>query len=160
VVDAAEFATSALKVRVTYPHEHPRLLTTAIRTAQDRVLIATPALSGTVLDRDLLGVLEAALRRRVRIDVAHCGHSDDPSHTWLAKLTEDHPGFRVRVVSALPVSTMVRDDNLAVCTAFPLLGHFGRERPIRDERGWLVTRPEHVVPLADDLLATLERKAT
>ena len=156
---AAELATDALRVRMTLPHEHSRLVGTAIRTARERLILTTPVLSDAVLDRDLLGVLETALRRGVAIDIAYAADPEDQPHSWLRKLAEDHADFRFRAVSALDSSTMIRDDNLALCTAFPLLGHFGYERPFRDERGWLITRAEHVVPLADELLSMLDRQS-
>jgi hypothetical protein len=49
------------------------------------------------------------------------------------------------------VSTLIRDDNLAVRTLFPLLAHYGWERPFRDERGWLIQRPEIVVFIVDEV---------
>jgi hypothetical protein len=54
------------------------------------------------------------------------------------------------------VSTLIRDDNLAVRTLFPLLAHYGWERPFRDERGWLIQRPENVALIVEEVADIFE----
>jgi len=146
---AAQLATGALRVRSLLPHEHPRLMETVLRSATDQLLIATPNISPAAVDRDLLASLEAAARREVRVSIRYSAESKLPAPESLLKLAEEKEWLDVRAHAGLTTSTLIRDDNLAVQTLFPLLAHRGWERPFRDERGWLVQRPENVALVVD-----------
>ena len=145
--DAAEAQTARLPVRQTLPHEHLPLVRAAFRAAQHRLVIATPRISAATVDRNLLSLLEGALDRDVEIEISHNHTTDDPPPHWLSTLADDHAGLRVTAGDTLRHSTLIQDDALGLRTTFPLLAHIGYRRPFRDERGWLVRRPEHVAVL-------------
>jgi hypothetical protein len=153
---AAQLATGALPVRTVLPYEHPRLVDTIFRSATDRVHLATPNIAPLAVDRDTIANLEEALRRGVNVSIRYGHESKLPEPEPLLRLAERNKALDVRSHTGLTVSTLIRDDNLAVRTLFPLLAHYGWERPFRDERGWLIQRPENVAFIVDEVADVFE----
>jgi hypothetical protein len=157
--DAAELrrqaaeATRRLAVRRVGPQEHPRLLRVAVRSARERLLLAVPTLTAMSLDADLLGDLRRMMAREAELVVVHSTPPEPPLPGFVRSLFERDGAREIRPREAVRVSTLVRDSTLALCTLYPLLHDAGRQRPVRDERGWLVTDHEQVVLIADQLLA-------
>lgn len=150
LVDAANSGTRRLAIRVTQPFEQLIIRDTILRSAVARVSLTSPLVTSQAIDRELIRLLQAALAREVRVDLWIGIDAGDPPPA-LNTLIGDHPGLSLHRSDRLRVTTVIRDDDLALRTTFPLLAHVGRERPFRDERGWLVSRPENVRPLIDDL---------
>jgi hypothetical protein len=148
---AAE-ATRRLAVRQVDPQEHPRLLRIALRTTQARLLIAVPSLSPQSMDAELLGDLRALLGRGVEITILHSTAAQPPLPGFVRSLFERDGAKELRLRSPLRASTLVRDSNLAIRTLYPLLSDQGLLRPVRDERGWLVTDPQQVSALGEEVL--------
>jgi hypothetical protein len=148
---AAE-ATRRLAVRQVGPQEHRRLLRVAVRTARERLLLAVPALSPQALDAELLVDLRSLLGRGVQLTVLHSTADDPPLPHFVRSLFERDGANELRPRAPLRASTLVRDSNLALRTLYPLLADRGLRRPFRDERGWLVTDPEQVPALAEEVL--------
>lgn len=153
---AAQLATGALPVRTEFPYEHPRLVDTILRSATDRVRLATPNVAPLTVGRDTIANLEEALRRGVNVSIRYGQESKLPEPELLLQLAERKKALDVRSHAGLTVSTLIRDDNLAVRTLFPLLAHYGWERPFRDERGWLIQRPENVAFIVDEVADVFE----
>jgi hypothetical protein len=145
-------ATRRLAVRRVMPQEHPRMLRLAVRSASQRLLIGVPAISPTALDGDTLADLRAMLGRGVKFTLVHATAPDVDLPGSLSALLERDGAQELRIRS-MTTATLVRDGNLALRTLYPLLADRGRERPVRDERGWLVTDPGQVAALADEVLA-------
>lgn len=156
LASAAQVSTGALRVRSLLPHEHPRLLDTVLRSATDRILIVTPNIAPLAVDRDLLAKLDEAARRGILVSIRFAAESKLPAPESLLRLAEGEKSLDVRPHPGLTTSTLIRDDNLAVQTLFPLLAHRGWERPFRDERGWLVQRPENVALVVDAMSDVFE----
>jgi hypothetical protein len=133
------------------PQEHPRVLRLAVRTARQRLLLAVPAISPAALDGDALADLRAMLSRGVDLTLVHATSSDVELPGALSALLE-RDGAREMRIRSMTTATLVRDENLALRTLYPLLADRGRERPVRDERGWLVTDAGQVAALADEAL--------
>ncbi len=120
-----------------------------MRSATDRILIATPNIAPLAVDRDLLAKLDQAARRGILVSIRFAAESKLPAPESLLRLAEGEKSLDVRPHPGLTTSTLIRDDDLAVQTLFPLLADRGWERRFRDERGWLVQRPENVVLIVD-----------
>ena len=153
--EKAQFATRALAIRTVPPHEHVQLLNTAFRSAQARLVIITPAVIAATIDRDLVTQLENCLGRDVIVQLVH-----EPEYALPASLVaaaKAWPSLRVGATRGLGRSILVRDDDLAVLTLFPILASTGLERRFRDERGWLLQRPENVRFVLAEVDAILER---
>ncbi len=148
---AAE-ATRRLAVRQLGPQEHPRLLRIAVRTAQERLLVAVPSLSPQSMDAELLGDLRALLGRGAEITIVHSTPAEPPMPGFVRSLFERDGAKELRPRSPLRASTLVRDRNLALRTRYPLLADHGLRRPVRDERGWLVSDPLQVAALGEEVL--------
>ena len=149
---AAE-ATRALSVRRIGPQENSRLLRIAVQTARKRLLIAVPTLSPMSLDADLLRELRRAMARDVDLVIAHSTPADPPMPGFVRSLFDRDGAQEVEPREPVRVCTLVRDNTLAMCTLYPLLHDAGRERPLRDERGWLVTDRDQVALIANEMIA-------
>lgn len=150
-VERAAAALRALTIRVLAPHEHPSLLATAVRSATQRLLLVSPVISAAVFDRALLTALRDRLRADLTIDIGYEHEDDLDLPSALTDLGRDYPNLKLLPLRQVPVASLVRDDNLAVRTLFPLLSYQGVERGFRDERGWLVTTPVLVKPLTAEI---------
>lgn len=150
--ERAADATRRLAVRRVMPQEHPRVLRLAVRTARQRLLLAVPVISPTALDGDALADLRAMLSRGVDLTLVHATSPDVELPGALVALLERDGAHEMRIRS-MTTATLVRDENLALRTLYPLLADRGRERPVRDERGWLVTDAGQVAALANEALA-------
>ena len=155
LVEKAQYATRSLRIRTVPPHEQLGVLRTALRSAVQRVVIATPVIAATVVDQDLVADLERCLSRGVAISIAHDSDAIPPQ--TLLRLSEAHGGLHISRTQGLGRAILVRDDTLALVTLFPLLADRGIERKFRDERGWLVQRPENVRFILNELAASRER---
>jgi hypothetical protein len=140
--DRARYASRALNVRTVAPQEHLQLVDTVLRSAHSSVVIIVAAITTASIDRDLMAQLERCSERDVTVTVIHePEYSPPPSLTTAAT---DWKSLRVATAHGIGRSILVRDDDLALVTLFPLLASVGLERKFRDERGWLVQRPENV----------------
>lgn len=156
--EKAQFATRALAVRTVPPHEHVQLLNTALGSARTRLVIITPAFASASIDRELLTQLESCLGRDVIVQLIH--EPEYPLPASLATAAKAWSSLRVGATRGLGRSILVRDDDLAVLTLFPILASTGLERKFRDERGWLVQRPENVRFVLAEVDDILERVAS
>lgn len=153
--EQAAAALRALTVRTLAPYEHPPLLAAAIRTTAKRLLIVAPAITPAVFDRGLVSALRDRLKANTHVEIGYEHQDEIQLPSALTDLNRDHDNLKLFVLRKVPVASLVRDDNLAVRTLFPLLAYNGLERGFRDERGWLVTTPTLVKPLTDEIEAEI-----
>ena len=92
------------------------------------------------------------------VQVAH--EPDYPAPPSLVATGTAWPLLRVSATRGLGRSILVRDDDLALVTLFPLLASAGLERKFRDERGWLAQRPENVRFVLTEVDDILKRAAS
>lgn len=117
------------------------MLTTTLRPVQTHLILMVVAFTSACVDREFLTLLESGVKRGVMVTLVHESESPPPS---LVTAASEWGGLRVAAIRELGRSILVRDDDLALVTLFSLLAAVGRERRFRDERGWLVQRPENV----------------
>jgi len=155
VADRAQFATRALPVRGLAPQEHLQVLNTTLRSVQTHLILMVVAVTAASADREFLTQLESCVKRGVMVTLIH--ESEHPLPPSLATAASEWKGLRVAGTRGLGRSILVRDDDLALVTLFPLLAAVGRERRFRDERGWLIQRPENVSFVLREIAEILTR---
>jgi hypothetical protein len=152
---AAGSEMRALKVRRVGPEEHLSLLRVMAQGVRSRLTIYTADLTERSLDRELLEPIRKLLARGGEVRIFHAYEQDEPK--ILRSLTNDYAGMKLLRVTRPPITTVVRDETLALRTLFPVLAHRGRSRSFRDERGWLISDAEQVRALIAELPSPSER---
>jgi hypothetical protein len=145
-------ALGSLPVRRVGPEEQRRLVHVMANGARQKLTIATPTIAPAALSRELLDALRRLLKAGGEVTIIHADDADAPKA--LHTLAEDYPTMTVARIGTLAVSTVTRDGALGLRTLYPVLADRGYERPLRDERGWLVKGEQHVSQLADLPAAT------
>jgi hypothetical protein len=148
---SAGAALGALPVRRVGPEEQRRLLRVIIVGAKQTLTIATPTIAPAVLTRELLDALRNLLKAKGEVTIIFADDAQPPK--VLRTLADDYATMTLTRTNALAVSTVIRDGTLGLRTLYPVLADRGEERPLRDERGWLVKGEQHVSQLAAELPA-------
>jgi hypothetical protein len=129
-------ALGSLPIRRVGPEEQRRLVRVMANGAKQKLTIATPTIAPTVLSRELLDALRKLLKVGGEVTIIHADDADAPKA--LRTLAGDYPTMTLARIGTLAVSTVTRDGTLGLRTLYPVLADRGYERPLRDERGWLV----------------------
>jgi|GEM_PF-4519864 len=140
------------QVRPLASHEHPALLTSALETAREEVVIVTEHLSAGVVDEAFLRLLRGALQRGVRVDVAVRSTDFPDSGTALHSLRElqrRERGLRLTTVEQGQPLSLRKDLDWVVVTTFDWLAFRGNPgRVLRETRGTQIAVPAVVATLA------------
>lgn len=154
----ALFEENSQRVRGVDLFQHLLIVTAALESAKNRVLIATETATRSVVDGGFVSTLEGALRRRVRVDlvVPRCANEVvrelAPLERWSkGRLTLHRPNSAV-------ANTLIFDSYWAV-SDFPWLSYRGAARPFRDFEGTLVAIPDEVDREYDAVMATLREES-
>lgn len=157
-LQAAESALTRVPVRLLEVHEHPDLLTQALETAQDRLLIVSPWIRAAVVNEDFLGRLDECAERGVRISIGY-GMADDKApfdrdeqaERQLLDLADRHERLCVVRLGDTHAKVLLVDREFVVITSFNWLSFRGdARRPFRDERGTLVAVTDEIDRIYDD----------
>jgi hypothetical protein len=144
-------ALGSLPIRRVGPEEQRRLVRVMVNGARRKLTIATPTIAPAVLSREILEALRRLLKAGGEVAILHADDADAPKA--LRTLAEDYPTMTLAHISTLAGSTVTRDGTLGLRTLYPVLADRGHERPLRDERGWLVKGEQRVRLLDAELPA-------
>lgn len=163
-LEEAETALSRSPVRMLEVHEHAEVLSDALASAQDRLLIISPWIRAGVVDRHFLSTLEECLERGVRVSIGY--GIDDGRETFdrdraaeraLAELAERYERLRLTRLGDTHAKVLLVDRQFVVVTSFNWLSFRGDpNRPFRDERGTLVAVPEEVDRIYDEYIRRMD----
>lgn len=156
--DAKEELAKAEARLVDYPvrmlevFDHPDVLKEALAEAQERLLIVSPWIKSVVVDATFLQALEACVARGATVTIGYGMNRDQPQEgsdqdaiRRLADLAEHHDGFDLVPLGATHSKVLVLDHRYVVVTSFNWLSFRGDPRkPLRDERGVLVSTPSEI----------------
>ncbi len=148
---SAGAALGALPVRRVDPEEQRRLLRVITIGSKRKLTIVTPTIAQAALTRELLDALRNLLKAKGEVAITFAGDDEPPK--VLRTLADDYANMTLARTNALAASTVIRDGTLGLRTLYPVLADRGHERPLRDERGWLVKGEQHVAQLAAELPA-------
>jgi phosphatidylserine/phosphatidylglycerophosphate/cardiolipin synthase-like enzyme len=150
-------------VRSVGVYEHVDLLTEALDTATQRILIIAPWVRNAVVNTELIGNLEQRLLRGVQVTIAH-GYGDDDSGSdenalrRLRNLAARYDKFAFVRVKNTHAKILIFDDNW-VSTSFNWLSFKGDpNRTYRMEEGTLVSIPARVQQAYERYLALIDEQ--
>jgi hypothetical protein len=154
----------ALDIRNIDTFEHPDFFAEALATCEKRLLIISPWIKRSVVDRQLLADLRSVARRNVLIHISFGdgreGQHDDDAVERLYKLANEYPNFVVAEVGRTHSKVLIWD-NTQITTSFNWLSFRGdRHRTYRQELGILVkNRPQLIDPFWEEQFELAERVA-
>lgn len=143
-------ASATQRVRVLSVYDHPPLLRNAFETAKRRLILVSPWIRATVVDRDFVRRLVECLERGVEVTIAYGigrhdrgERSDDVmARESLAALAGTFKHFRLVRKGDTHAKVLLVDDLFFVTTSFNWLSFRGDPRqPMREEEGTLVEDP-------------------
>ena len=152
----------AKAVRSISVFEHPDVLEEALENARRRLLVISPWVRSTVVDKKFLEKLAQACATGVRVHIAYgirkndVEGNDPEAIEALAQLADRHPNLVVRDLGRTHAKVLLWDDRV-VLTSFNWLSFKGdRRRKYRQEEGTLVCDPEYVTKEYERYVAEIE----
>jgi hypothetical protein len=133
-------------------YDHPRYLREALENARDRVLIVSPWVKTSVVDKRFLQALEARLAHGVDVFIGWgIGGLEEPDQdadaavvTAFGRLARAYPGkLNAKRLGGTHAKVLICDRRFVIATSFNWLSFRGDpNRTFRDERGYFVAIPE------------------
>lgn len=157
---AAVAAGGGTGVRTVQTYEHPAILSEALGTSRERLLLVSPWLRRAVVNATFLAKLEGALKRGVKVYLgwgmsASEAASPDADQDVLASLSDlsrQHEQFHFKRLGRTHAKVLICDRRFVVVTSFNWLSFKGDpKRTFRDERGTMVAIEAHVDEQFDSL---------
>lgn len=145
---AAEGTISSLTV-----HEHPAVLSDAVNTATERVLIICPWITEQVIDRPALTSIRKLLDRKVQLYIGYGIDEDDGAKSKkkkkipekLEQLAAEYENFHLREFNDTHEKVLIKDSEFIALGSFNWLSFRGDpDKKLRRERSVKVTDPEYV----------------
>jgi len=141
-------------------YEHRPLLEQALKNSQKRLLIISPWIRANATNEWLIQKLEKLLKRRVKVFIGYGLGEDEDQKTRdkekekaIEKLHQQYDNFCLERLGNTHAKILIFDTQFAVVTSFNWLSFKGDpHRTFRDERGTLVSDPQKINELFDDLI--------
>lgn len=140
-------------------YEHRPILEQALKDTQKRLMIISPWIRASSVDKKFIQQFENLLKRGVQVFIGYgLGEKDDKkskpdiqAEKNLEKLANQYPGnFFLKRLGDTHAKILISDGKFAVTTSFNWLSFKGdRDRTFRDERGTLVSDPQKIDELFD-----------
>jgi phosphatidylserine/phosphatidylglycerophosphate/cardiolipin synthase-like enzyme len=143
-------------------YEHRPLLEQALKDSQERLMIISPWIRAKSVNRWFLQQFENLLKRGVQVFIGYgLGEKDEnrypediKAEETLQKLARQYSKtFTLKRLGDTHAKILIVDTKFAVSTSFNWLSFKGeRDRTFRDERGTLVSDPQKIDELFNNLL--------
>ncbi|MEG4803684.1 phospholipase D-like domain-containing protein [Microcoleus sp. ARI1-B5] len=150
---------AAVPMRWLEMYEHRPLLEQALQDSQERLMIISPWIRASSVDKRFLQQFENLLKRGVQVFIGYgLGENDDKKYESdikaeknLQKLGNQYKtNFLLKRLGDTHAKILISDAKFAVTTSFNWLSFKGdRDRTFRDERGTLVSDPHKIDELFD-----------
>ncbi len=154
-----ESALASLPIRFLEVYEHRPLLEQAFKDSKERLMIISPWIRASSVDKRFLQQFENLLKRGVQVFIGYgLGENDDKKHSCdiqaennLQKLANQYKtNFLLKRLGDTHAKILISDAKFAVTTSFNWLSFKGdRDRTFRDERGTLVSDTHKIDELFD-----------
>ena len=164
-----ESMISSIPMRWLEMYEHRPLLEQALKDTQQRLMIISPWIRANSVDRTFLQQFENLLKRGVQVFIGYgLGEKDEnryqkdiEAEKALQKLANQYSkSFILKRLGDTHAKILISDTKFAVSTSFNWLSFKGaRDRTFRDERGTLVSDPQKIDELFDNLLIRLTERS-
>ncbi|MEG4998122.1 phospholipase D-like domain-containing protein [Microcoleus sp. B4-D4] len=150
---------AAVPMRWLEMYEHRPLLEQALQDSQERLMIISPWIRASSVDKRFIQQFENLLKRGVQVFIGYgLGENDDKKYQPdiqaeknIQKLASQYKdNFRLKRLGDTHAKILISDLKFAVTTSFNWLSFKGdRDRTFRDERGTLVSDPQKIDELFD-----------
>jgi hypothetical protein len=150
---------AAVPMRWLEMYEHRPLLEQALQDSQERLMIISPWIRASSVDKRFIQQFENLLKRGVQVFIGYgLGENDDnlyqsdiQAEKNIQKLASQYKdNFRLKRLGDTHAKILISDVKFAVTTSFNWLSFKGdRDRTFRDERGTLVSDPQKIDELFD-----------
>lgn len=150
------------QIKAVDTFEHPEYLRDALSNSRRRLIIVSPWLRGSVVDRAFMGKLETLLQVGVKVHIGWGISRDEREEPnadrdvlrQLDELAKQYGTLVVRRLGNTHAKVLISDERYIIVTSFNWLSFRGDpKRTFRDERGTLVSQPEYVEQQAQDWLS-------
>ena len=164
-----EAMLASVPLRWLEMYEHRPLLEQALKDTQKRLMIISPWIRANSVNRWFLQQFENLLKRGVQVFIGYgLGEKDEnlypkdvEAEKALQKLANQYSkSFILKRLGDTHAKILISDTRFAVSTSFNWLSFKGeRDRTFRDERGTLVSDPQKIDELFDNLLRGLTEES-
>lgn len=164
-----EAMLASVPMRWLEMYEHRPLLEQALKDTQERLMIISPWIRANSVNRWFLQQFENLLKRGVQVFIGYgLGEKDEnrypkdvEAEKALQKLADQYSkSFILKRLGDTHAKILISDTRFAVSTSFNWLSFKGeRDRTFRDERGTLVSDPQKIDELFDNLLRRLTEES-
>ena len=155
-----ESALASLPIRFLEVYEHRPLLEQALKDSKERLMIISPWIRASSVDKRFIQQFENLLKRRVEVFIGYgLGENDNDkkyqsdiqAEKNIQKLADQYKeNFKLKHLGNTHAKILISDTKFAVTTSFNWLSFRGdRDRTFRDERGTLVSDPQKIDELFD-----------
>jgi len=164
-----ESMLASVPMRWLEMYEHRPLLEQALKDTQERLMIISPWIRANSVNRWFLQQFENLLKRGVQVFIGYgLGEKDENRYSKdieaekaLQKLANQYSkSFILKRLGDTHAKILISDTKFAVTTSFNWLSFKGaRDRTFRDERGTLVSDPQKIDELFNNLLSRLTEES-
>lgn len=160
-IEQLKIHLNSFPIRFLEVYEHrPLLVEQALKDSQERLMIISPWIRSSSVDKRFLQQFENLLKRRVEVFIGYgLGENDNDkkyqsdiqAEKNIEKLANQYKeNFKLKRLGNTHAKILISDTKFAVTTSFNWLSFRGdRDRTFRDERGTLVSDPQKIDELFD-----------
>ena len=107
-------------------YEYTSLLTSALETATQRLIIISPCITRSVVDRFFKDSLEKLLKQGVEVKIGYKPNENEQySHDGFDNLDKKYKNFVIKAIDNADIRVLIKDDDLCVITSFDWLSYKG-----------------------------------
>jgi len=159
-IEQLKIQLNSFPIRFLEVYEHRPLLEQALQDSKERLMIISPWIRASSVDKRFLQQFENLLKQKVQVFIGYgLGKNDDDkkyqsdiqAEKNIQKLANQYKeNFKLKRLGDTHAKILISDTKFAVTTSFNWLSFKGdRDRTFRDERGTLVSAPQKIDELFD-----------
>jgi phosphatidylserine/phosphatidylglycerophosphate/cardiolipin synthase-like enzyme len=167
-IEQLKIQLNSFPIRFLEVYEHRPLLEQALKDSKERLMIISPWIRVSSVDKRFLQQFESLLKRGVQVFIGYgLGKKDDDkkyrpdiqAEKNLQKLANQYKNnFILKRLGDTHAKILISDAKFAVTTSFNWLSFKGdRDRTFRDERGTLVSYPQKIDELFDSYRSRFDK---
>ena len=159
-IEQLKIQLNSFPIRFLEVYEHRPLLEEALKDSKERLMIISPWIRASSVDKRFLQQFENLLKRGVEVFIGYGLGENDHDKKYqsdiqaeknIQKLANQYKeNFKLKRLGNTHAKILISDTKFAVTTSFNWLSFRGdRDRTFRDERGTLVSDPQKIDELFD-----------
>jgi hypothetical protein len=162
-IDRLKGKLREIPVRTVPVYEHPEILDEAITTARERLLIVSPWITQSVVNKEFLAKIRKLLKRGVKLTIGFGlkekgqfikQNRKNTAEEKLRELSYEYENFEFFELGDTHAKIVIKDFEFYVVTSFNWLSFRGDpNRTFREEWGTMVAIEENVIEFYNQILA-------